>query len=339
MSIFYPSSKYIFAGDQRIAFKEGSTVTYVHPDHLGSSSVLTKGADGTKDEQLTYFPFGQTRTDTDGAGNPVSPGFRYKYTDQEFDSTTGLYYYKARYYDPVLGRFVQPDAIVPVMSNPQGWNRYAYVRNNPLRYVDPSGYQELTETELELTGSYGYCPACYALSQPAANAPLPPRLDVGVGPSTTHYTGTLGTGVTAYTSPYFQQDPSQFAALPSTQQGLLARPGQSVTLFGVPVEIGVSVTFASVSYGLGILPFGIQRPETVFPPSLGFGVDIQFNKPSGQYTNAFIGPGKNLQIGTFLYNNPNFGANDPQAILQQGLRIGIGPSLGLPFGISAPTPP
>ena len=134
--------KYIFAGDQRIAFKEGSTVTYVHPDHLSSSSVLTKGADGTKDEQLTYFPFGQTRTDTDGAGNPISPGFRYKYTDQEFDDTTGLYYYKARYYDQVLGRFIQPDPIVPDVYDPQSLNLYSYVLNNPLRYTDPFGLQQ-----------------------------------------------------------------------------------------------------------------------------------------------------------------------------------------------------
>ena len=52
----------------------------------------------------------------------------------------GLYYYGARYYDPTLGRFIQPDSIVPEPGNPQSLNRYAYVNNNPLRYTDPSGY-------------------------------------------------------------------------------------------------------------------------------------------------------------------------------------------------------
>ena len=48
-------------------------------------------------------------------------------------------YYRARYYDPTLGRFISADAIVPEPGNPQSLNRYAYVKNNPLRYVDPSG--------------------------------------------------------------------------------------------------------------------------------------------------------------------------------------------------------
>ena len=135
--------KYIFAGDQRIALKEGSTATYIHSDHLSSSSVLTNGNDGSKNEQVTYYPFGQTRTDTDGSGNPISPGFRYKYTDQELDDTTGLYYYKARYYDAALGRFIQPDPIVPDLYDPQALNPYSYALNNPLKYTDPTGLEEI----------------------------------------------------------------------------------------------------------------------------------------------------------------------------------------------------
>ena len=147
-------TKYIFAGDQRIAKKEvgTATVTYFQPDHLGSSSVLTKGSDGTKDEQLTYYPFGQTRTDTDGSGTPLSPGFRYKYTDQEFDDSTGLYYYRSRYYDPVVGRFIQPDILASSLSNPQSLNRYSYVMNNPVRYTDPTGHQSEWAQNLWLAG-------------------------------------------------------------------------------------------------------------------------------------------------------------------------------------------
>ncbi len=47
----------------------------------------------------------------------------------------------ARYYDPELGRFIQPDDIIPDFSNPQSYNRYSYVLNNPLRYTDPSGHE------------------------------------------------------------------------------------------------------------------------------------------------------------------------------------------------------
>jgi RHS repeat-associated protein len=49
-----------------------------------------------------------------------------------------LYDYKARFYDPILGRFLQPDSLVPEPGDPLALNRYAYVSNNPLRYTDPS---------------------------------------------------------------------------------------------------------------------------------------------------------------------------------------------------------
>ena len=52
----------------------------------------------------------------------------------------GLKFYNARWYDPYLNHFTQPDSIVPDPYNPQDWNRYSYVRNNPVRYIDPSGH-------------------------------------------------------------------------------------------------------------------------------------------------------------------------------------------------------
>ena len=51
-----------------------------------------------------------------------------------------MYYYNARYYDPHLGRFIQPDTLVPDPLSPQAWNRFSYVYNNPTSYVDPSGH-------------------------------------------------------------------------------------------------------------------------------------------------------------------------------------------------------
>ena len=51
-----------------------------------------------------------------------------------------LYHYQARWYSPVLGRFLSPDPIVPQPGNPQAFNRYSYVYNNPLKYIDNSGH-------------------------------------------------------------------------------------------------------------------------------------------------------------------------------------------------------
>jgi len=61
-----------------------------------------------------------------------------QFTGQRLDDT-GLYYYGARYYDPIIGRFISADTIVPDFANPQSLNRYSYCINNPLKYVDPSG--------------------------------------------------------------------------------------------------------------------------------------------------------------------------------------------------------
>ena len=59
---------------------------------------------------------------------------------QRYDHAIGLYFYNARYYDPAIGRFIQPDTIVPNPGDPQSLNRYSYVGNNPVRYTDPSGH-------------------------------------------------------------------------------------------------------------------------------------------------------------------------------------------------------
>jgi len=59
----------------------------------------------------------------------------YTYTAREWDKETGLYYYRARYYDPMEGRFISKDPI----GYQGGINVYAYAHNNPLRYVDPKG--------------------------------------------------------------------------------------------------------------------------------------------------------------------------------------------------------
>jgi RHS repeat-associated protein len=64
----------------------------------------------------------------------------HKFTGQEIDNETGLYYYNARYYDPQLCRFITADTLVVHGYDPQDLNRYAYARNNPLKYTDPSGH-------------------------------------------------------------------------------------------------------------------------------------------------------------------------------------------------------
>ena len=79
------------------------------------------------------LPYGATRS----GGVPTD----YQFTGQRLDAGTGLYYYGARYYDPVTGRFISADTIVPSAGSPQALNRYSYVYNNPMRYADPNGHE------------------------------------------------------------------------------------------------------------------------------------------------------------------------------------------------------
>ncbi|WKZ20521.1 MAG: RHS repeat-associated core domain-containing protein [Candidatus Jettenia sp. CY-1] len=125
-------TKYIFGGSDRIASIEGPIVLYYHTDHLGSSSVIT-GENGNSVQSMYYYPYGEIHTN----GFDIA---RYKFTGQEYDAETELYYYNARYYDPKLARFVTADTIVPDLTNPQVLNRYSYVINNPLLYTDPTGH-------------------------------------------------------------------------------------------------------------------------------------------------------------------------------------------------------
>ena len=193
--------KYYYAGATRVAENSGGTLYYLLGDHLGSTSVTTD-ASGNRLTELRYMPYGGSRY------NPGSQITTFRFTGQRWDSGTAIYFYGARWYDPYLNRWIQPDTIVPDSNdtavsaltvsfsendllmelnrenrgdrpcglgivetlqepalqgkpfskngatcetppialkhtgpaNPQNLNRYAYVRNNPLRYTDPTGH-------------------------------------------------------------------------------------------------------------------------------------------------------------------------------------------------------
>ena len=116
---------------------------YLTTDHLGSTRLVTD-ADGNVVARHDYLPFGEEvpagsagRTGPWGAFDSVSQ----KFTGQERDQETGLDFFQARHFSNVLGRFLSADPgnAGADLSDPQTWNGYSYVRNNPLALVDPSG--------------------------------------------------------------------------------------------------------------------------------------------------------------------------------------------------------
>ena len=86
-------------------------------DHLGSTAITVDGATGNRTTELRYYPYGSARYN---AGSQLT---NYWFTGQRREASTGLYFYQSRWYDPVVGRFIQPDTIVPEPGNPQALNR------------------------------------------------------------------------------------------------------------------------------------------------------------------------------------------------------------------------
>jgi len=106
---------------------DSNTVYYYHFDGLGSVIALS---DQNTDlvESYSYDVFGEPNT-TSSVGNP------YLFTGRRYDDESDLYYYRARYYDPQIGRFLQTDPV----GYQDGLNLYAYVGNNTINSIDPSG--------------------------------------------------------------------------------------------------------------------------------------------------------------------------------------------------------
>jgi len=114
--------------DEPLAVQQGSATSFYHADGLGSIVALTNAA-GSVVQTYSYDSFGNI-TPSGGITQPFT------YTAREYDSETGLYFYRARYYDPKAGRFITKD---PISFAGGDVNLYGYVKNNPVNKTDPHG--------------------------------------------------------------------------------------------------------------------------------------------------------------------------------------------------------
>jgi len=147
------TTEYVFNGDTLLAtvdqgFRNGGTTgasqtRYIHPDHLGSTNVVTN-ASGTVVQTLDYYPYGATRVSSNVGASDSARKFIGQFADQ-----SNLDYLNARYYESTRGQFISQDPVFweiglsqdgkNALSNPQALNSYGYANDNPITGKDPNG--------------------------------------------------------------------------------------------------------------------------------------------------------------------------------------------------------
>jgi len=123
---------------ERLDGSSTDDVKYMLTDNLGSTNILLN-ASAVVVQELEFDPWGMRTTETGQTGGNVNGITNRGYTGHETDDEVGLVNMNARIYDPYLGRFLSADPLLPDAGDMQAYNRYSYVYNNPLRYVDPTG--------------------------------------------------------------------------------------------------------------------------------------------------------------------------------------------------------
>jgi RHS repeat-associated protein len=119
-------------GDDLVSQYRGNDVNYYHYDGLGSTRALTDST-ATVTNTYSYEAFGGLQEQTGETEN------NYLYTGEQIDPNTGNYYLRARYYNPVSGRFLSMDSFDGVPQDPITLHKYLYGNADPVNMVDPSG--------------------------------------------------------------------------------------------------------------------------------------------------------------------------------------------------------
>jgi len=214
-----PSASLLNGGIDEIFTRTTTSANTFLSDGLGSNLGLTSTL-GTVATQYSYDPFGNTSSSGSTSGNT------FQYTGRENDSS-GLYFYRARYYNPALQRFISQD---PIGFSGGDTNLYAYAANSPTNLVDPSGKQALEGTlapELIAAGPWGWLALGGLVVADIGMAAYLARTRADAQP--TALTGPISTPADPgrYGGPP-QKDPCQWPDNPSDMDDLLGQEGERV---------------------------------------------------------------------------------------------------------------
>ncbi len=287
--------------DEPLAAILTGTLAFYEADGLGSVTSLTNNS-GSAVGAYIRDSFGKAVSTADTLGN------RFRYTGREWDEETGLYYYRARYYDPTLGRFISGDPI----GFKGGVNFYGYVGNNPAFFTDPSGLAATCEDKKKCPPRWKqkvYDVLIHALGPQIAAAQAIPKLGHG---------GVFQVGVGGAKSFGDSQNwPKWFPALGAVS-------GSGTLAFDQYGNIGLVVSGSGVGNALGVgYAAGIQIATSPLADNIfqlegwsktggvggGFGVGgaLEYSwgsTPGGTYTETMgVGAGEFTPAGFVGYTH------------------------------------
>ena len=226
---------YYYDNDKLIASNISGEISYYHPDHLGSTTLITNES-GDVIEETFYLPFGEIISGGDA---------RYDYTGKELDNV-GLMYYGARYYSSEMMKFTQADLVISEIYNPQDLNHYSYVRNNPYKYVDRGGRWAL---QINMGSSFAVLNTILGYSGGIALAYDPNTGKIQIGGVSSKEKGLgVGTGISAGPSVSFDKSATKISDLKGEVKSL----GGTLAVEGIGATIDISKGGFSIGYSLGL---------------------------------------------------------------------------------------
>jgi RHS repeat-associated protein len=318
---------------------------FLYRDQLGSTTLVASEAGGVT-ETLAYDAQGKRRFPNgkdDTAGTLTGTATDRGYTGHEHLDPLGLIHMNGRLYDPRVGRFVSADPIWADPKDPQSWNRYTYVLNNPNLYVDPTGYVTSLITDFNSqngTGWGGYFDSidyygirdssrdvcddtgCRIEVSAEIRQALSPRLDFAEARRPSGSLGVSGNGGASGAGraggPSSQsQTPRVRCSGPETQT--TAGPGGLIGI-GIPPTFVFPAFFVGGSVTGGVTSNGALIVQ--FQGVIAFGAGM------------FGGVG--LQGGQSVSNSPTIGRVSTSTSMQIDANAGYGPSVGGSLQISGP---
>ncbi|MCS6846957.1 MAG: RHS repeat-associated core domain-containing protein [Anaerolineae bacterium] len=268
----------------RVAMRNSGGVYWLHGDHLGSASLVTNASGGVV-AQSRYTPYGSARQ-----VSGTWPTDR-RFTGQRLEGSVGLYDYNARMYSPLLARFLSPDSLVPRPDDPQSFNRYAYVLNNPLRYTDPSGH-----TPCPRDGGSGLC----GNKRPSRPRPLAKKVSLPSPPSNGMSNTSLNDVLLdqhARSRAQWQQSPSLLNALRKTANASYELPVMAEGYLNPSTGFQIVGSFQFTSEDGAAHTFDFNSKGVAGVTVMADGIEIAFGK-NGAVSSVYIQINGGMVINT-----------------------------------------